>query len=579
MPSMEDGTIDYYAPFGMSTFDFNSLIRRRYLDDLTERLVEEGRVHRPSAEDGLASVEEQAGPAQTPVPAETTMTANAAVGSPVAAVAQIDRQPRPASSVYSRDIDGNSYRSASTLHEFSSRSASFGSLLPPLMSLQNSSESSGSSVAILGSIDPDHRFPADIGNRSVNYGSLLLPLISLQGSGESSSSSSISILRSIEPDGISPAAVEASDRAYSNRDPSTSHPSWDGVASLAPAPLNVPRSGEYGGDSSRSLTNSAKNPAPVEPRTPDRQNTSALPASSTSATDSPSALASQGTSKGSSSRTSLLSPDKSVPSSATSASDIGSACEVSNRDSPPALASQGTSKGSSSKASLSSPTKSVSSSATSASDIGTRRNHPYEVSSKKRHWPHRLLSSVKKTFRSTSAKLTSVTGSDTSQDQEEPGETGYYMSRADFLELQQRIKDQQIALRGLHPDYHHLLAWGSLCRKITSLDFDVAEMVLVASDTTTCMQVPPAQFWGDRAHLKVDVDFLELAYEKHCQEYFRARLSKRVHRRIAWLQHQARYGSVRKIEDWYREVVDVIGWRDEDEEQLPWSWREHGDYL
>jgi hypothetical protein len=153
------------------------------------------------------------------------------------------------------------------------------------------------------------------------------------------------------------------------------------------------------------------------------------------------------------------------------------------------------------------------------------------------------------------------------------------MSRADFLELQQRIKDQQIALRGLHPDYHHLLAWGSLCRKITSLDFDVAEMVLVASDTTTCMQVPPAQFWGDRAHLKVDVDFLELAYEKHCQEYFRARLSKRVHRRIAWLQHQARYGSVRKIEDWYREVVDVIGWRDEDEEQLPWSWREHGDYL
>lgn len=472
MPSMEDGTIDYYAPFGMSTFDFNSLIRRRYLDDLTERLVEEGRVHRPSAEDGLASVEEQAGPAQTPVSAETTtMTANAAVGSPVAAVAQTDRQPRPASSVYSRDIDGNSYRSASTLHEFSSRSASFGSLLPPLMSLQNSSESSGSSVAILGSIDPDHRFPADIGNRSVNYGSLLLPLISLQGSGESSSSS-ISILRSIEPDGISPAAVEASDRAYSNRDPSTSHPSWDGVASLAPAPLNVPRSGEYGGDSSRSLTNSAKNPAPVEPRTPDRQNTSALPASSTSATDSPSALASQGTSKGSSSRTSLLSPDKSVPSSATS-----------------------------------------------ASDIGTRRNHPYEVSSKKRHWPHRLLSSVKKTFRSTSAKSTSVTGSDTSQDQEEPGETGYYMSRADFLELQQRIKDQQIALRGLHPDYHHLLAWGSLCRKITSLDFDVAEMVLVASDTTTCMQVPPAQFWGDRAHLKVDVDFLELAYEKHCQEY------------------------------------------------------------
>ena len=56
----------------------------------------------------------------------------------------------------------------------------------------------------------------------------------------------------------------------------------------------------------------------------------------------------------------------------------------------------------------------------------------------------------------------------------------------------------------------------------------------MASDMTMCMQVPRAQFWGDRAYLKLkDVDFLELAYEKHCQEYFRARLSWRVQRRIA----------------------------------------------
>ena len=169
-----------------------------------------------------------------------------------------------------------------------------------------------------------------------------------------------------------------------------------------------------------------------------------------------------------------------------------------------------------------------------------------------------------------------MTGSETSQDLENRGPTGYYYSRAEFLEWQQRIRAQNVALRGLHPDYHHWWEWGSLCSKIISLDFDVAEMVLVASDMTTCMQVPPAQFWGDRAHLKVDVDFLELAYEKHCQEYFRARLSKRVECRIAWLKERARHGSVRKIEDWYREVVGVIGWRDKTEACLPWSWRENG---
>lgn len=118
-----------------------------------------------------------------------------------------------------------------------------------------------------------------------------------------------------------------------------------------------------------------------------------------------------------------------------------------------------------------------------------------------------------------------------------------------------------------------------LCRKVLKLDFDIVEMVLVASDMTTCMQVPHAQFWKNRAHLPVGVDFVELAYEKHCQEYFRARLSWRVQRRIAWLQLEAKYGSVRKIEDWYREVVNSIGWRDEDEEQLPWSWRDKNNFF
>ena len=52
-----------------------------------------------------------------------------------------------------------------------------------------------------------------------------------------------------------------------------------------------------------------------------------------------------------------------------------------------------------------------------------------------------------------------------------------------------------------------------------------------------------------------------------------------MQRRIAWLQLEAKHGSVRKIEDWYREVVDSIGWRDEDEEQLPWSWKDKNNFF
>ena len=114
----------------------------------------------------------------------------------------------------------------------------------------------------------------------------------------------------------------------------------------------------------------------VEPRTPERNSNSTSSARSTRATaNSPPALTNQGTSKGSSSRTSLSSPVKSISSSATSASNIRTPCEVSN------------------------------------------------VPNRKRHWSRRMLSSMMKTFRSTnfpspsfqstSTKAISVTGSDT----------------------------------------------------------------------------------------------------------------------------------------------------------------------
>jgi hypothetical protein len=486
---MDNRNRDYYAPFGMDQFDFNALIRRRNLNELIDRLVEEGKAHWPSA-DGLASVEEQAEPAQSPTTPATPMTANVAISSPVSAVAHVDKQPRPASSVYSRDIDGNSYRSASTVRDFSSRSASFGSLLPPLMSLQESggsSSNSSSNTSNLGSVDLVHYLPAELG---------------------------------------------VDTRDCNIHDSSVSYPSEASVASAVPAPLNVPQSGKCGGCSLGSPADSEEIATTVEPRTPERESNGTSSASSARATNS-----------------------------------------------SPASTSQGDSKGSSSRTSLSSPTKSTSSSATSASNIGT----PREVSvvpKRKWRWSRRLLSSMWKTFRSTSLKPISVTDSDTPEEPKTPGPTGYYCSREEFLERLERVKARETALRGMRrPDTHVWWEWNILCRKVLSLDFDIAEMVLVASDMTTCMQVPPVQFWGDLAHLKLkaDVDFLGLAYERHCQEYFRVRLARRVHRRIAWLQLEGRYGSVRKIEDWYRELVDAIGWRDEDEEQLPWNWREEGD--
>lgn len=203
---------DYYAPFGMSSFDFNSLIRARFLDDLIEQLVEKGivRRRRSSGKNGLASVEEEehAEPAETTTTAVANTTATATATAPPTVPAALDVDvdvvgidnasppapaPRPASSVYSRDIDGNSYRSASTVQDVSIRSPGPRSLLPPLVSWQNSPESS--------------------------------------------SSSSVLINGPIDPDGMFPAAVEVSDGDYSITNPSASSPSWTNVASLVPVPL------------------------------------------------------------------------------------------------------------------------------------------------------------------------------------------------------------------------------------------------------------------------------------------------------------------------------------------------------
>jgi hypothetical protein len=100
----EEEEEDYFAPFGMSQFDFNSMIRRRNLGNLTQQLVEQGRVTLPGASAvppsnntaQLADVED--GVANTP--------------EPLVADGHDEGVARRSSSCYSREIDEDSPRFA-----------------------------------------------------------------------------------------------------------------------------------------------------------------------------------------------------------------------------------------------------------------------------------------------------------------------------------------------------------------------------------------------------------------------------------------------------------------------------------
>jgi hypothetical protein len=358
-------------------------------------------------------------------------------------------------------------------------------------------------------------------------------MMSYQNSGERSSSGA-TVIGPMYPDGRSSAVAGIANRDYIVYQPSVACPSWASVASLVPAPLILPRSGNCTGNYLRRPTNAENHlPIAVDTEVSDRKSNSnrSTSASSASATNSSPALASRGSSKGSSNRTSLSSPVESIPSSATSASNIETPSEV--------------------------------------------------VSDEEQPWPSRWFSSMKKTLRT---KLLSVTGRDASQAQTgKPCLCGNVHQqteddlKATLFDLQRRYKRRQIGLPDLDPGFDHAIEVGKLHRRVFELDFSNAEMIIVASDMTTCMQVPLVQFWGDVAH--VDVDLIELAYQQQCQKYFRARLSRRVEHRTTWLKLQSRHGSAREIEDWYREVVGLIGWRDEAEACLPWSWRENGNWL
>jgi hypothetical protein len=100
----EEEEEDYFAPFGMSQFDFNSMIRRRNLGNLTQQLVEQGRVTLP----GASAVPPSNNTAQL-VDVENGV---ANTSEPSVAYANEDNVARRSSSCYSREIDEASPRFA-----------------------------------------------------------------------------------------------------------------------------------------------------------------------------------------------------------------------------------------------------------------------------------------------------------------------------------------------------------------------------------------------------------------------------------------------------------------------------------
>lgn len=122
-----------------------------------------------------------------------------------------------------------------------------------------------------------------------------------------------------------------------------------------------------------------------------------------------------------------------------------------------------------------------------------------------------------------------------------------------------------------HRRFMAIIELGRVRRRIRALDFAPEEKILLASDLTTLVPIP-AEPSSTRI---MNVGDSAITQTEDQNRFFRERLAKIVHQRMTLLRLEVRHGSVRAIEDWYREVVDLVGWRDQEEEELPWSWREN----
>lgn len=131
-------------------------------------------------------------------------------------------------------------------------------------------------------------------------------------------------------------------------------------------------------------------------------------------------------------------------------------------------------------------------------------------------------------------------------------------------------------LQELQPPVDRFVELARLRRATRTLEFDFNDAIMLASDLTSVVHVPPFPSLQGLQEVE-EADDVVNVFETH--ESFRWRLAKTVHNRLESLERELRVGDVRKIEHWYKEVVDLVGWRDEDESRMPWSWLENDGFF
>lgn len=112
------------------------------------------------------------------------------------------------------------------------------------------------------------------------------------------------------------------------------------------------------------------------------------------------------------------------------------------------------------------------------------------------------------------------------------------------------------------PPVDRIVELSRLRRVIRTLEFSPDDAILLASDLTTLVPVP-----------RDGIDDIEACM------FFRRRIARTVWRRVELLRRELRVGDGIKIEHWYKDVVDLVGWRDEDEARMPWSWLENDGFF
>jgi hypothetical protein len=127
----------------------------------------------------------------------------------------------------------------------------------------------------------------------------------------------------------------------------------------------------------------------------------------------------------------------------------------------------------------------------------------------------------------------------------------------------------------LQPPVDRIVELGRLRRAIWTLDFDPGDMTILASDLTSLVPMPSMLNSLDRPEMNDDEESLGI----QTKSFFRECLARMVQRRLTFLRLELKNGNARKVENWYRDVVDLVGWRDEAEPRLLWSWQEDGGFF